>query len=156
MSLEKARAWLGQYGMADRILTFEVSSATVELAAEALHCEPGRIAKTLSFLVNDQVILLVTAGDVRIDNAKYKAQFGTKAKMVRAEDAEQLIGHAVGGVCPFGVKPGIAVYLDVSLQKYPTVYPACGDSHSAIELSCEELERCSGSKAWVDVCKALA
>ena len=156
MSLEKARAWLERYGMADRILTFEVSSATVELAAEALHCEPGRIAKTLSFLVNDQVILLVTAGDVRIDNAKYKAQFGTKAKMVRAEDAEQLIGHAVGGVCPFGVKPGIAVYLDVSLQKYPTVYPACGDSHSAIELNCEELERCSGSKAWVDVCKVLA
>ena len=156
MSLEKARAWLGQYGMADRILTFEVSSATVELAAEALHCEPGRIAKTLSFLVNDQVILLVTAGDVRIDNAKYKAQFGTKAKMVRAEDAEQLIGHAVGGVCPFGVKPGIAVYLDVSLQKYPTVYPACGDSHSAIELSCGELERCSESKGWVDVCKTPA
>jgi len=154
MSLEKARAWLGQYGMADR--TFEVSSATVELAAEALHCEPGRIAKTLSFLVSDQVILLVTAGDVRIDNARYKAQFGTKAKMVRAEDAEHLIGHAVGGVCPFGVKPGIAVYLDVSLQKYPTVYPACGDSHSAIELSCEELERCSESKGWVDVCKALA
>ena len=156
MSLEKARAWLGQYGMEDRILTFEVSCATVELAAKALHCEPGRIAKTLSFVVNDQVILLVTAGDVRIDNAKYKAQFGTKAKMVKAEEAEQLIGHAVGGVCPFGVKPGIVVYLDVSLQKYPTVYPACGDSHSAIELSCEELERCSESKAWVDVCKALA
>lgn len=156
MSLEKARAWLGQYGMAERIQTFEASSATVELAAEALHCEPGRIAKTLSFVVNDQVVLLVTAGDVRIDNAKYKTQFGTKAKMVRAEDAEQLIGHAVGGVCPFGVKPGISVYLDVSLQKYPTVYPACGDSHSAIELSCAELERCSESKAWVDVCKASA
>ncbi|MBP5300591.1 MAG: YbaK/EbsC family protein [Victivallales bacterium] len=153
MSLEKARAWLERYGMAERILTFEASSATVELAAEALHCEPGRIAKTLSFVVNDQVILLVTAGDVRIDNAKYKAQFGTKAKMVSAEEAEQLIGHAVGGVCPFGVKPGIAVYLDVSLQKYPTVYPACGDSHSAIELSCAELERFSRSSGWVDVCK---
>ncbi len=104
MSLEKARAWLGQYGMEERILTFDVSSATVELAAAALHCEPGRIAKTLSFVVNDQVVLLVTAGDVRIDNAKYKMQFGTKAKMVRAEDAEQLIGHAVRGVCPSGVR----------------------------------------------------
>ena len=153
MSMEMARAWLDRYGMEELILTFEASSATVYLAAEALHCEPGRIAKTLSFMVNAQVILLVTAGDVRIDNGKYKARFGTKAKMVKAEDAEQLLGHAVGGVCPFGVKPGIDVFLDVSLQKYPTVYPACGDSHSAIKLSCAELERCSESKAWVDVCK---
>lgn len=139
--------------MEDRILEFPVSSATVELAAEALHCEPCRIAKTLSFLVGEDPILIVAAGDTKIDNPKYKAQFGTKAKMLTPEQAETRIGHAVGGVCPFGIEPGVKVYLDVSLKRFQTVFPACGSSNSAIELTIPELEQYSGYTAWVDVCK---
>lgn len=153
MSIEKVRTYFAQYGMEDRILEFPVSSATVELAAEALHCEPCRIAKTLSFLVGEEPILIVAAGDTKIDNPKYKAQFGTKAKMLTPEQAETRIGHAVGGVCPFGIEPGVKVYLDVSLKRFQTVFPACGNSNSAIELTIPELEQYSGYTAWVDVCK---
>ena len=154
MSIEKVRSWFAQYGMADRILEFPVSSATVELAAQALKIEPCRIAKTLSFGVHDTPILIVTAGDAKVDNAKYKARFGVKAKMLSHEDAAERIGYAVGGVCPFAVKEGVEVYLDVSLKRFPTVFPAAGSSNSAIELTIEELERFSGFLSWVDVCKA--
>ena len=154
MSIEKVRAWLSQYGVSDRILEFPVSSATVELAAQALNCEPGRIAKTLSFGVNDTPILIVAAGDARVDNAKYKARFGVKAKMLSHKDAAQRIGHAVGGVCPFAVNEGVEVYLDVSLKRFPTVFPAAGSSNSAIPLTIPELEQFSGFLGWVDVCKA--
>ncbi len=153
MSIEKVKAYFAQYGMQERILEFPVSSATVELAAEALHCEPCRIAKTLSFMVGEKPVLIVAAGDTKIDNPKYKAQFGTKAKMLTPEQAETLVGHAVGGVCPFAVQPGVAVYLDASLKRFETVFPACGSSNSAIELTIPELERYSGYTAWVDVCK---
>ena len=153
MSIEKVRTYFARYGMEDRILEFPVSSATVELAAEALHCEPCRIAKTLSFLVGEDPILIVAAGDAKIDNHKYKAQFGTKAKMLTPEQAETRIGHAVGGVCPFGIEPGVKVFLDVSLKRFQTVFPACGSSNSAIELTIPELEQYSGYTAWVDVCK---
>ncbi len=153
MSIEKVRTYFARYGMEDRILEFPVSSATVELAAEALHCEPCRIAKTLSFLVGEEPILIVAAGDTKIDNPKYKGQFGTKAKMLTPEQAETRIGHAVGGVCPFGIEPGVKVYLDVSLKRFQTVFPACGSSNSAIELTIPELEQYSGYTAWVDVCK---
>lgn len=153
MSIEKVKAYFAQYGMQERILEFPVSSATVELAAEALHCEPCRIAKTLSFMVGEKTVLIVAAGDTKIDNPKYKAQFGTKAKMLTPEQAETLVGHAVGGVCPFAVQPGVAVYLDASLKRFETVFPACGSSNSAIELTIPELERYSGYTAWVDVCK---
>lgn len=151
MSIERVREYFRQYGMEEKILEFPVSSATVELAATALGCEPGRIAKTLSFMVGEQPILIVAAGDARIDNAKYKAQFGKKAKMLSHEDAAALIGHAVGGVCPFAVNEGVKVYLDESLKRFGTVFPACGSSNSAIELTIPELERYSGYEAWVDV-----
>lgn len=153
MSIEKVKVYFAQYGMQERILEFPVSSATVELAAEALHCEPCRIAKTLSFMVGEKPVLIVAAGDTKIDNPKYKAQFGTKAKMLTPEQAETLVGHAVGGVCPFAVQPGVAVYLDASLKRFETVFPACGSSNSAIELTIPELEKYSGYTAWVDVCK---
>ena len=153
MSIEKVKAYFAQYGMQDRVLEFPVSSATVELAAQALHCEPCHIAKTLSFMVGASPVLIVTAGDAKIDNHKYKAQFGTKAKMLTPEQAETLVGHAVGGVCPFAVQPGVQVYLDVSLRRFRTVFPACGSSNSAIELTIPELEQYSGCQAWVDVCK---
>jgi len=153
MAIEKVKAYFSQFGMADRVREFEVSSATVELAAQALHCEPCRIAKTLSFLVDGRAILIVAAGDAKIDNPKYKAQFGTKAKMLTPDEAEAMTGHAVGGVCPFAVNEGVEVYLDNSLKRFETVFPACGSSNSAIELTIEELERYSGSPAWVDVCK---
>lgn len=153
MSIEKVKEYFARYGMQDRVLEFPVSSATVELAAEALHCEPCRIAKTLSFLVGETPVLIVAAGDTKIDNPKYKAQFGTKAKMLTPDQVEALIGHGVGGVCPFAVQPGVAVYLDVSLKRFATVFPACGSSNSAIELTIPELEQYSGYKAWVDVCK---
>lgn len=154
MSIEKVRRWFAGYGVADRILEFPVSSATVELAAQALHCEPCRIAKTLSFGVHDTPILIVTAGDAKVDNAKYKARFGVKAKMLSHEDAAERIGHAVGGVCPFAVNEGVEVYLDVSLKRFDTVFPAAGSSNSAIELTIPELEQFSGFLDWVDVCKA--
>ncbi len=152
MAIEKVKAYFREQGMAERILEFEVSSATVELAAAALHCEPQRIAKTLSFMV-DHPVLVVAAGDAKIDNPKYKAQFGKKAKMLSPEDVETLVGHAVGGVCPFAVNEGVEVYLDVSLKRFETVFPACGSSNSAIELSIPELERYSRYVGWVDVCK---
>ena len=153
MAIEKVKAYFRKYGMENRVQEFEVSSATVELAAEALHCEPCRIAKTLSFLVDRRPILIVAAGDTKIDNPKYKAQFGTKAKMLTPDEAETLIGHAVGGVCPFAVNDGVTVYLDVSLKRFQTVFPACGSGSSAIELTIEELEKYSSYAAWIDVCK---
>ena len=153
MGIEAVKEFFEEQGIADRVWEFEVSSATVELAARAVGCEPQRIAKTLSFLVDGRAILVVAAGDAKIDNPKYKARFGTKAKMLTPDEAVNLVGHAVGGVCPFGVKPGVAVYLDVSLKRFPTVFPACGSANSAIELSIEELGKYSSSAAWVDVCK---
>lgn len=153
MSIEKVKDYFRQYGMEGRVLEFPVSSATVELAAQALGCEPGRIAKTLSFLVGDRAVLIVVAGDAKVDNHKYKAQFGVKAKMLSADEVTDLVGHAVGGVCPFAVNEGVTVYLDESLKRFDTVYPACGSSNSAIELSMEEMETYSCAKAWIDVCK---
>ncbi|MGI6180757.1 MAG: YbaK/EbsC family protein [Agathobaculum sp.] len=153
MSIEKARAHLAQFGAEGRVLEFPVSSATVELAAEAVGCEPARIAKTLSFRVGDGVILIVAAGDVKIDNPRYKARFGCKARMLPFEEVEPETGHAVGGVCPFGVNANVTVYLDESLHRFETVFPACGSSNSAIELTIPELEQFSGYTAWVDVCK---
>ena len=155
MAIERVRAYLEQYGAADRVLEFGVSSATVELAAKALGCEPGRIAKSLSFGVGEGYIVIVTAGDCKIDNAKYKAKFHAKARMLTPPEVEEHIGHAVGGVCPFGVNDGVAVYLDESLRRFGTVFPACGSSNSAIELTIEELERYSRCAEWVDVCKRI-
>ncbi len=154
MAIEKVKAYFSQFGMEDKVLEFPVSSATVELAAQAVGCEPGRIAKTLSFLVAGQPVLIVAAGDAKIDNPKYKAQFGVKAKMLTPDEVVEQIGHAVGGVCPFAINPGVAVYLDVSLKRFETVFPACGSSNSAIELTLPELEKHSGSTVWIDVCKA--
>lgn len=153
MAIEKVKAYFRQYNLADRVQEFEMSSATVELAAQALHCEPCRIAKTLSFMADGHAILIVTAGDARIDNAKYKAQFGTKAKMLSPDEVETLVGHGIGGVCPFAVNEGVTVYLDTSLRRFETVYPACGSNNSAIELTLAELEKYSGSVSWVSVCK---
>lgn len=153
MSIEKVRGYLEKYGMKEKIKEFDVSSATVELASIALGCNPERIAKTLSFMVGERVILIVTAGDVKIDNAKYKAQFGAKAKMLSFEEVEPLIGHAVGGVCPFAVNEGVDVFLDASLKRFESVFPACGSANSAIELTLEELEKLSHYQAWIDVCK---
>lgn len=153
MSIEKVKAFLKGFGIEERIQEFDVSSATVELAAEALHCAPQRIAKTLSFLVDGQAALIVAAGDARIDNPKYKAQFGTKAKMLSPDQVEELVGHAVGGVCPFAVNDGVKVYLDESLKRFETVFPACGSANSAIELTIAEMEEYSGYLDWVDVCK---
>lgn len=153
MSIERVKDYFRQYDMEERVQEFDVSSATVELAAAALSCEPQRIAKTLSFLQGDRAVLICTAGDAKVDNHKYKERFGMKAKMLSFEEVEELTGHAVGGVCPFAVKEGVPVYLDVSLKRFETVYPACGSANSAIELTISELERYSGYEAWVDVCK---
>lgn len=153
MSVEDVRAYLEPFGVADRIREFEVSSATVELAAQAVGVEPARIAKTLSFMIDGAPALIVFAGDARVDNPRFKAQFHTKAKMLSADEAVDLVGHAVGGVCPFAVKDGVAVYLDESLRRFETVFPACGSSSSAIELTCDELERCAQPIAWIDVAK---
>lgn len=155
MSIERAREYLKQFGIEDRMQELPVSSATVALAAEALGCAPQRIAKTLSFLVEDKAILIVAAGDVKIDNGKYKKQFGAKAKMLSPEQVVELIGHAIGGVCPFGVKEGVKVYLDESLKRFETVFPACGSGNSAIEMTIPELEKYSGCECWVDVCKLM-
>ena len=155
MAIEKVREYFKKLGIEERIQEFDISSATVTLAAKAVNCEESRIAKTLSFHVGDKVVLVVAAGDVKIDNAKYKAQFGTKAKMLSFDEAESLIGHAVGGVCPFAVNEGVEIYLDISLQRFETVFPACGSSNSAIELSMKELEEYSQCISWVDVCKVL-
>lgn len=153
MAIEKVKEYFKKYSMENRVQEFEVSSATVELAAEALHCEPCRIAKTLSFMVGGYPVLIVAAGDAKIDNPKYKAQFGTKAKMLSPEEAETMIGHAVGGVCPFAVNENVTIYLDESLKRFQTVFPACGSSNSAIELTIEELEQYSKFHSWIDVCK---
>ena len=154
MSIQKVRAYMEPLGIADRIREFDVSSATVELAAVAVGVEGARIAKSLSFKVNDLPIIIVAAGDAKVDNAKYKAQFHTKAKMLTHEEAHTLIGHDVGGVCPFALPENGKVYLDVSLKRFETVFPAAGSDSSAIELTCEELERYSSNfQAWVDVCK---
>jgi prolyl-tRNA editing enzyme YbaK/EbsC (Cys-tRNA(Pro) deacylase) len=153
MSIEKARTHLQKFGVADRIQEFSVSSATVDLAAQALGVEGARIAKTLSFNLGDQYILVVAAGDARIDNKKFKEQFHTKAKMPSPEEVLDHIGHPVGGVCPFGILPGVPVYLDESLRRFETVFPAAGSGNSAIELNLEELYTFSGASCWVDVCK---
>jgi prolyl-tRNA editing enzyme YbaK/EbsC (Cys-tRNA(Pro) deacylase) len=156
MALEKVKEYFKSYGIDDRVRELEVSSATVELAAKALDCEPCRIAKTLSFMVDGHPVLVVTAGDAKIDNAKYKAQFRVKAKMLTPEEVETLVGHPVGGVCPFAVEDDVTVYLDESLKRFETVFPACGSGNSAIELTMEEMEKYSGYIAWVDVCKGWA
>ena len=153
MSIEKVRAYFRERNMEERILEFDQSSATVELAAQALGCEGKRIAKTMSFKIGDTPILIVTAGDARIDNAKYKAYFGAKAKMLSHDQAAEMIGHAVGGVCPFAVNDGVKVYLDESLRRFETVFPACGSSNSAIEFTCDELFKYSQSLEWIDVSK---
>ena len=153
MSIERVRAFMRERNMEDRILEFDVSSATVALAAEAVGCAPERIAKTLSFLVNGGAVLVVAAGDARVDNPKFKAQFHTKAKMLTPEEVVNLVGHAVGGVCPFAVNEGVKVYLDESLKRFQTVFPACGSDNSAIELDLPTLEKVSHAQGWVNVCK---
>ena len=153
MSIEKVRDYFKTLNIDGRILEFDVSSATVELAAKALNCEGVRIAKSISFMKNDEPILVVTAGDMKIDNAKYKKKFGVKAKMLTPDEAAKLVGHAVGGVCPFAVNDGVKVYLDESLKRFDTVFPACGSSNSAIEVTVAELEKFSKYDEWVDVCK---
>jgi len=153
VSIEKVKAYFASKGMLDRVMELDVSSATVDLAAQALGVDGNRIAKTLSFSVEGKPVLVVAAGDARIDNAKFKAFFHSKAKMLSHEEAAELIGHAVGGVCPFAVNEGVAVYLDESLKRFTTVFPACGSGNSAIELTIPELEEHSGSLQWVDVCK---
>lgn len=152
MAIERAKAYLKQFGAEERVREFAVSSATVELAAQALSCEPARIAKSLTFS-GEHPIMVVAAGDAKVDNKKFKEQFGIKAKMLGFEEVETLIGHGVGGVCPFGVNEGVEVYLDISLKRFQTVFPAAGSANSAIELTIEELEAFSGSRQWVDVCK---
>lgn len=152
MSIAKVKAYFKEKGIDNRIQEFGISSATVSLAAKALNCDESHIAKTLSFHVKDDVVLIVMAGDAKVNNPKYKAQFGTKAKMLSANEAEPLTGHAIGGVCPFAVNKGVKVYLDISLKRFKTVFPACGSPNSAIELSIEELEKYSGFISWIDVC----
>lgn len=155
MSIEKCREYFKQFGIEDKIQEFSVSSATVELAAQALGCESERIAKTLSFMVGEQPILILMAGDVKVDNPKYKAFFHTKAKMMTPEQLESLVGHQIGGVCPFGVNDGVEVYLDESLKRFETVFPAAGSANSAIELTIPQLEELSGCKEWIDVSKPI-
>ena len=153
MSFEKAKHYLQDKGYGDRLIVPERSSATVELAAQAIGVEPGMIAKTVSLLINGEPVLILTEGTARIDNRKFKDRFHTKAKMIPADQVEALVGHAPGGVCPFGIPDGVRVYLDVSLRSYDTVYPAAGDDHSAVRLTIEELEEISRAEDWVDVCK---
>lgn len=154
MSIEKVKKHFKQYNIEEKILEFPVSSATVELAAHALNTEPCRIAKTLSFSVNESPILVVAAGDTKVDNKKYKAFFGAKAKMLSPDEVVKKIGHAIGGVCPFAINDGVKVYLDESLKRFETIFPACGSSNSAIELTPEDLEKYSCSFVeWIDVCK---
>ncbi|AEG58738.1 YbaK/EbsC family protein [Desulforamulus ruminis] len=153
MSIEAVREYFKKWHMEDRIQELPLSSATVEEAARALQCEEKRIAKTMSFLVNDQAILIVMAGDAKIDNAKYKAQFHTKAVMLKPDQVVGMIGHPAGGVCPFGIKDDIKVYLDESLKRFETVFPACGSRNSAIELTLPELEKYSGYCEWINICK---
>ncbi|WP_028830279.1 YbaK/EbsC family protein [Proteocatella sphenisci] len=154
MAIERAKTYLEKWGMDKKVMEFDVSSATVELAARALGCEMARIAKTLSFRKDEGCMLVVCAGDARIDNSKYKKKFEKKAKMLTPDEVCEMVGHDVGGVCPFGVKEGVEIFLDESLKRFDTVFPACGSSNSAIELTIAELEIMSGSYGWVDVCKA--
>ncbi len=154
MSIERVKAYFKEFGIENRIIELNESSATVELAAQALGCEPCRIAKSISFLKDGKAILIVAAGDAKIDNAKYKAHFGVKAKMLTPDEAVELIGHAVGGVCPFAANDTTKVYLDESLKRFETIFPACGSSNSAIELTIPELEKYSNYLEWVDVCKS--
>ena len=153
MSIREVKAFFAERGMEDRVMEFETSRATVELAAQTVGVIPARIAKALSFMTSEGRLLVVAAGDAKVDNHKYKETFGCKAKMLTPQEAVELVGHAVGGVCPFAVKPGVKTCLDVSLQRFETVFPACGSDNSAIELTCEELYSLSGAVAWVDVCK---
>lgn len=153
MAIEKVREYFAKWAIQHRIQELTESSATVELAAQALGCEPERIAKTLSFVVGEHTILVVAAGDAKIDNAKFKSTFGTKAKMVAKDEVEERIGHSVGGVCPFGVNEDLLIYLDESLKRFATVFPACGSSNSAIELTIAELEKYTPFEKWVNVCK---
>ena len=156
MSFEKAKNHLIKKGFEDRVMEFDVSSATVELAAKAVGCEPQEIAKTMSFLLpEDKAILIVTAGDTKIDNQKFKAIFQTKAKMISFEDVGRFIGHEVGGVCPFGINEGVSVYFDESLHRFDYIYPACGSSNSAVRLTCEDLEKAVDDFRWIDVCKLI-
>ena len=153
MAFERAKAYLEEKGFGDRVIVPEHSSATVEAAAEALGCTPAMIAKSLSFLQGEEAVLVLAEGTARVDNKKYKDTFHCKAKMIPGDLVEEKIGHAVGGVCPFGVNEGVKVYLDESLKRHETVYPACGSDHSAVRLSIPGLEACSGYLSWVDVCK---
>ena len=153
MALEEAKEYLVNKGYGDRILIFDVSSATVELAAVAVGTEPEKIAKSLTFMVDEQPVMIICAGDAKINNSKYKAYFHKKAKMLTREEVNELIGHDVGGVCPFGIKDGVDVYMDVSLKRIEKIYPACGSANSAVELTPEELEQLSGNRGWIDVCK---
>lgn len=153
MSIELVREYFKKWNLQDQILEFPVSSATVELAAQAVGCEPARIAKTLSFQLSDSPLLIVTAGDAKIDNAKFKSMFHTKAKMLTPDEVEEKIGHAIGGVCPFGVREDVKICLDISLRRFSTVFPACGSSNSAIELKPDEMEQYTANSGWVDVCK---
>ncbi len=153
MSIERVRAYFAQFGIEDRVREYAESTATVEQAAHAAGVEPGRIAKSLSFKLDERTILVVAAGDVKVDNVKYKTTFGGKAKMLTADEVTERIGHAVGGVCPFAVKAGVEVYLDQSMRRYETVLPAAGSANSSIELTLAELERYAGTDRWVDVCK---
>ncbi|WP_411734839.1 YbaK/EbsC family protein [Paenibacillus sp. M2] len=153
MAIEKVKDFFKQYGMDSQIIEFEVSSATVDLAATALGCKPERIAKTLSFIVNGQAVLVVAAGDAKVDNKKFKEYFKTKAKMLSPDEAIDMVGHAIGGVCPFAIKNDASVYLDISLKRFDTMYPACGSSNSAIELTIKQLEKFSSYSEWIDVCK---
>lgn len=153
MSIDKVKEYFRNFGMEDQILEFDVSSATVELAAQAVGCEPARICKSLSFKIDERTILILTAGDAKVDNKKYKTFFGAKAKMLAPDEVIERIGHAIGGVCPFAVNEGVEVYLDESMKRFDYVYPAAGSNNSAIKLTLPELEKYSGYKEWVDVCK---
>ena len=155
MSLKKAKEYLQKYGLEKRIMEFDVSSATVKEASKAINCKQEEIAKTLSFIVDNTPILIVVSGDSKIDNSKFKTEFHTKAKMIPFDSIEELIGHAVGGVCPFGINKNVEVYLDNSLKRFNIIYPACGSSNSAVRLTLEELEKTSNYKKWIDVCKDL-
>lgn len=153
MSITEAKAYLTEKGYADRIREFEVSSATVELAAIAVGTEPARIAKSLTFMVDEKPVMILCAGDAKVNNSKYKAYFHKKAAMLTPDQVHDLIGHDIGGVCPFGIKDGVDVYLDTSMKRFDVVYPACGNAASAVELNLDELEALSGSIEWIDVCK---
>ncbi len=153
MSIEKAKEYLKQFNKDKNVIELKDSTATVELAAKALGVIPARIAKTLSFKTDEGCVLIVTAGDTKIDNKKYKNYFGTKAKMLTPDEVVEYIGHAIGGVCPFGVKENVRIYCDVSLQRFATVFPACGSANSAIELTCDELFNIAKALEWIDICK---